>query len=349
MANAANTAWKLTDLENASLWTADSSHLPDNLNQQVNIAFEMIERPRDDQNNWLNWGMRGRNIVGQGIDVYDKDVWALSSAVNSRKLMKFWAGEDWFIYCFGQECTITRDQLLPNLATYRFSLMCPDPFWYYSNSPAGSGSGKDWVVPNAAINESGGVKGNWHNVSNGTATIDVALTGSGANEGTSYVEPCFICIGRDASTSITALKIVDEEKREMNVTFGATLDNPDVFIIMPWRRKSYEGFMMQDAAVIKLDNVGGDGVTEPSGTDTVTAGTWVMDIWNTIRLYYWCNNISGGTTSFAATDDDYPNQIRSYPRALDGTTTTFTLTTTGTIGSAVDDFYVYAQWCERRL
>ena len=348
MANTANTLFKLTTLDNTTLWSADTAELIDNLNQSVNVAYRKIERPRDDQQNWMSWGLNGRNISFQGVASYDEEVWRLSSAVNGKKLMKWWAGEDWYCYVLGQNCNMVRDQRMPSNASFTVGLNGVDPFWYYSNSTAGSGSGVDFVVPDACIQyDQPAGAGNVNAWATNDSYLFIDMDIAGSDRSTTYVEPVFWCIG-GASTDVSQIVIDDQDGRKLTCKFkggsgtSGAIGNTDQFVIMPYRLKSREGFFIHDASVIKLDDPAGDGVTSPSGTATVAAGSYAMDAWNLDSKYRWYD----ATDPFSCTLGQFTNQqkqIKNYPHC--SVDTSFKVTSTGTN----TDLSIYAQWTRRRL
>ncbi len=342
MANSANTSWKLTNLENGTLWSADSNELVDNLNQQVGVAFEKYDRPRDDQDNWMSLGLDGRSITFQGVGSYDSDLWKLSSNVNGKQLMKFWAGEDWFSYVLGKQCTIIRDQGLPLNASFTVALIGVDPFWYFANQTVGSGSGLSSVVPYCYQDDGFGA---------GDIIVDLSQTGT--NEPTTYVEPVFWVRG-GTSTDMSALTITDDGGRTLTADFkdgagtSGACGNGDDYLILPWRRKALEGYMIQDSCIVKLES--GSGLTYPTGDYTPTggaaanAGDWGLDAMNLDRIYVKIDG-SQPRACINTVASTVLKRIKGYPRAEYGISTTFDLSATGTSTNA----HVYAQWCYRRL
>jgi len=349
MVNAVNTDWKLTSLDNlnyestggTTLWTADADEPPDNLNQQVQVAFQKIDRPRDDQDNWMSWGYDGRAIALQGIANYDKDVWRLSSAVNSKQLMKFWAGEDWFTYVVGRSCTVVRDTSIPTLASYTVSLLGVDPFWYWSNSAVGSGTGESLVVPYCAV---------CTDLSGGTGTVTMDCSNTTSNQPTTYVEPVFWFVGSgsDASQNIT---ITDDHGRTLTCKTQAAIED-DTYVILPWRSKTLEGFMIQDSCVVKLasGDIAGSGIDLPSGSylpgsgTAASAGDWGLDVFNMPVKYQFFDD-PAPRTCINTQSSITLKTIKAYPRANVAASTSFDVT----IDDTPADIACYGQWCMRRL
>jgi len=342
MANTANTDWKLTDLWNTSLFTFDSSNgwHPTNENQTVELTGEEYNIPWDNITQKIDYGLGKRLISLQGVDIADKDVWSLSSALSKRQIMKLWTGEDFFYYVLGVEPRQVRDVTLPYQKTYNVSFIGVDPHYYFSNSAAGSGSGLSWVSPGVEREASG--------------VIDVVLSGSGANEGTTFVEPCFWVVG-GASTSVTKITIVDDLGASLVYSPTTTIGSGHEHVIMPYRNTVRDGFMVNDATGFELTAAGKTATVAPSGVHTSeVTGDWPFDAFQhgagtdvsataASNTYKWITNEKPCIVSRNGTD--FIDRNRYYPMCLDGVTTTLAVTYTGTS----TDVALYALWCERRV
>lgn len=352
MANAANTAWKLTDLWNTALFTFDSSWEPNNENLTAELTGEEYNIPWDNLAQRIDYGLGKRPITLQGIDVSDKDMWILSSAVCKRQLMKLWCGEDWFYYVLGVEPRQIRDQRMPRHKTYLASFSAMDPHYYFSNSAAGSGSGINWVVPTTVVGSA------WAGTPVYT-TLAFALTGSGADEGTTDIEPIYWFIG-GTNTAITEIEIryTHQLGRKIVYTPKTTIGDGHVHVIMPSRNTVHEGYMVENATGFKV--VGGTGnshITEPDGTmggSVSTVGTWAMDAFNhgagTDDLAVSASNTYGFIEEEEACIPSrygiaYIPKNRNYPLALDGVSRSHRIYITGT----ETDCKVFAQYCVRRV
>ena len=342
MVNTANTAWKLTDLWNTALFTFDLANgwHPINEYQSPEITGEEYNIPWDNLVQKYDYWLGKRQITLQGVDIDDKDMWALSSAICKRQLMKLWVGEDWFYYVMGIEPRQTRDESLPTQKTYTCGLVALDPHYYYSNSTGGSGTGINWVVPTAVA------------MSAGTITID--LTATGTDEGTTFLEPCFWIIG-GTSTSCTSVTITDPLGRQLTYTPTTTIANTHEHVIMPYRNTVFEGFVVNDATGFKLTANGLSGtVTAGTTANGHANGSWIMDAFNhgagtddsaTVanNTYAWiteevpCQLSRNGTS--------YIDKNRNYPRCNDGVSTALTVT----FGNTSTNIAVYAQYCLRRV
>lgn len=349
MANAANTAWKLTDMWNTALFTFDSSWEPNNENLTAELTGEDYNIPWDNLAQRIDYGLGRRLITLQGIDVADKDMWKLSSVICKRQLMKLWCGEDWFYYVLGVEPRQIRDQRMPKHKTYIASFAAMDPHYYFSNSPAGSGSGKDFVVPITKIGTAW--NGNYTN-------ILYQLTGSGSDEGTTDLEAVYWIIG-GASTSITKVNIIDYMGGcQLDYTPALTIGNGDINIIMPYRNTLNKGYVTEDATGFKLLNgTANSRITEPDGTmggAVSVVGTWAMDAFN--HGAGADNQLVDSHNTYSFIEEEVPCILsrygtarvlvnRQYPLCYDGVTTNHRLTVTGTAGAAK----AFIQYCVRRV
>lgn len=327
-----NTDWKLTDLSDTALFIFDSSNgwHPTNENQTVELTGESYNIPWDNLVQKLDYGLGGRSISLIGEDVADEDVWKLSSTICKRQLMKLWVGEDWFYYVLGREPRQVRDESLPYTKTYTVGLIAVDPHYYYSNEG----------TPTAAIDNTG---------------ITVDLTGSGSNQGTTYVEPCFWVIGSGGSAAVTKVTIQDQWGRKLEYEPTSTIADSDEHVIMPYRNTLQEGFSVNDATGFKVTSDGKTGTTAPSGSaGSETGGDWALDVFQhgagsddsttaANNVYKWITEEVPLILSRNGTD--FVEKNREYPRCLDGVSNTLTVSYTGT----ADATSTYAQWCVRRV
>jgi len=352
--NSANDAWKLTDLWNNTLFLFDSTggwH-PTNENQTVEMTGEGWNIPWDNLAQKMDKGLGVRRISLIGEDIDNKDAWTLSSALCKRQFMKLWVGEDWFYYVLGVEPRQVRDVSLPYVKTYTVGLMAMDPHYYFSNSTGGAGTTVDVVVPSTVIGSAWGA--------GTTSDLVMDLTGSSANEGTTFIDPVYWIIG-GTSTSVTKIEIVDQWGRKLTYTPTTTIANTHVHVIMPYRSTTEDGFQVNDSTGFKLvSGTANAYITEPEGApgDGAVAagkeGTWAFDAFQ-----------HGAGTDVSATaaanvfgfiEEEVPVVVgrngssfieknREYPRALDGVSNTHTVTVTGT----KTDCEVFAQYCVRRV
>lgn len=352
MMGTTNTAWKLTDLWNVALFTFDSSggwH-PTNENQTAELTGEIYNIPWSNHTNKIDFGLGARQITLQGIDVADKDMWSLSSTIAKRQLMKLWVGEDWFYYVLGVEPRQIRDQSLPVQKSYIAAFMAVDPHYYFSNSSTGGTDATiNQVGPTTVIGSAWSTK---------QSSLTIALTGSGADEGTTNIEPMYWIIG-GASTSIEKIAINDEWMGQIDYTPTSTITNGHVHVIMPWRNILYEGFVTREVTGFKVvSGTSSSYITEPAGTPggSVTAiGTWAMDAFNHGVGTDVSSTSAANTYGFI--EEEVPGILtrgsanfirknRYYPVARDGVSNTHTVTVaTGT----ETDAEVFAQYCLRRV
>lgn len=343
----ANTQWVLTDLWNKQLFVFDTTNgwHPTNENQSPEITGDTFNIPWDNLVQKIDYGLGARQITLQGNEVADEDIWKLSSTVCKRQLMKLWVGEDWFYYVLGLEPRQIRDESLPVQKSYTVGLMAVDPHYHYAQSSTtiDTTQRKNLVVPDIE-RESGGV-------------IDVVLSATGTNEGTTYVEPCFWIIG-GASTSVTKVTIQDPLGRELAYTPTNTIENGDEHVIMPYRNTLFEGFLVNDATGFELTANGKTGTTAPSGAHaSETAGDWQLDVFQQGAGTDIDNTAANNTYSWVTEENpcilsrngtSYVEKNREYPRIEDGASgdeSELDITYTGTS----TDIAMYAQWCLRRV
>ena len=344
MANSANTAWKLTDIWNNAVFTFDGDYIPENENHAPELTGEDWNIPWDNIVQRMDYGLGARHITLQGVDVDDKDAWALSSTIAKRQLMKLWAGEDWFYYVLGVEARQVRAGSLPSKKSYNVSFKGVDPHYYWSNSTAGSGTQKNLVVPQANIL----TEDDW---------TDITLTAIGANEGSTDIEPCFWIIG-GASSNITQVSILDLERRRIQYSPTSPITSGDEHVIMPYRNNSVNGFTVNEATGFQVSSDGDAATTPPSGTaGNEVGGTWAMDAFQEgygtheggagFRAYTYNTEEKGCILTLNGTV--HPPRNRLYPTLADkigsSTLSSLFMSYTGTTGAAK----VYAQFCRRRV
>ncbi len=274
----ANTAWKLTDLWNGTLFEfdMDGGWHPINENQSVELTGEIGNLPTLNLIYKIDLGLGRRNITLQGVDIADGDLWKLSSAIAKRQLMKLWVGEDWFYYVLGVEPRQIRDQSLPYQKSYLASFMAVDPHYYYADSANGGADGtKNQVGPTTVIGNP------WVGKECAIPTKEV---GSIFDKGTTTLEPIFWIVG-GTNTSITKIIFRGKDGREVEYTPTTTITNTHVHVIMPFRNTLHEGFLVNDTTGFRLLNgISNAYITEPDGTPgdemASTRGTWAMDAFN---------------------------------------------------------------------
>jgi len=335
----ANTQWVITDLWNKQLFQFDTTQgfHPNNSNSTTEQTGETFNVPWDNITQKIDFGLGSRFITLQGVEIDDKDVWALTSAINYRQLMKLWVGEDFFYYVLGQEARQVRDERNPTQKSYNISFNAVDPYYYYAQSSTtiDTTERQNLVVPSVEIEDSG--------------IIDVDLTGATASEGTTFLEPCFWIIG-GAATSLTKITIQDPYGRQLEYTPTTTIATGHEHVIMPYRNTTMEGFVVNDATGFKLTANGLSETTAPTGTHNLEiAGDWQMDVFQHGAGTE--DNLPAGKNVYAWITEEVPcvltrngvdfiEKSRNYPRCEDGQTTNLTVTYTGTS----TDVAVYAQW-----
>lgn len=343
MANAANTAWKLTDLWNTALFTFDSTYgwHPTNENQSVDLAGENYTVAYRNILQRRDYGLGGRPITLIGEEVADEDVWKLSSAICKRQLMKLWVGEDWFYYVLGREPRQVRDESAPYQKTYTLGLIAVDPHYYYSNSAAGSSEiSRSLVVPDIELENAG--------------SLDVDLTDATSAQGTTFVEPCFWIKG-GTNTSVTKVTITDLNGRKLEYSPTTTITDTHEHVIMPYRNTALEGFMVKNATGFCLTAAGAANTVQPTGihgdeiagdnpfdvfqhgAGTDDSGTANSNVYGWIQEETPCILTRNGTS--------FIPKKRNYPRCEDGVVTILTVSYTGTS----TDITTYGVWVRRRV
>ncbi len=344
----ANTQWVITDLWNKQLFVFDSTsgYHPTNENQSSVLTGESYNIPWDNLGQKIDYGLGVRPLTLQGVEIDDKDVWKMSSAINNRQLSKLWVGADWFYYVLGVEARQIRDASLPNSKSYTLGFMAMDPHLYYAKSTTTINTTQQKTIVVCSVErEASGV-------------IDLHdMAGTGANEGTTIVEPCFWIIG-GASTSVTKIAVTDPLGRKLEYTPSSTIESGDEHVILPWRNTVMEGFVVNDATAFKLTTNGKVGTTAPSGAhNNESPGHWAMDVFNHGAGTDIDNTAANNTYSWiteevpcvlSRNETSYIDKNRYYPRIEDGASgdeCELDVTYTGTS----TDIAMYAQWCLRRV
>ena len=263
MVNSVNTAWKLTDLQNTALFTFDSANgwHPVNVSQDPLTNYDLTDLPQLNLEQAIAMGLGGRSITLQGTDLDDKDNWTLSSTIAQQQLMKLWVGEDWFYYVEGNTTTQINDEAFPTQTQYIASFRAHDPHYYYSRSTAGSGTGKNVVVP---ISSSGA-----YSAGGSTKVFVSDLTSSTLeqNLGTVFVEPCFwiICENDGATVAdISEVTLTDDYGRKIVYTPTTPMVDGDIHVILPYRNTSDDGFSPNDGVGLHLSAAGMLNINPPT-------------------------------------------------------------------------------------
>ena len=320
---AANTDFKLTHLDNTNIFTFPAGWKPSNENLSPIVVGEDINLSYDNLINHYSYGIGKTPIVLQGDMLDDVDRWKLSSAIIDRKLKKLWLGEDWYYYVLGMEARKMRSETLPGMGMYTAAFDAVDPFYYFSNdSTPKTSTSATWD----ASTEDENIK---------TITLDLREITVANN--TTFVEPIF-WIQTFANSTVSRIRIEDDTNRKLDVSF--TQGVSETWLIMPYLKTSYEGFLTEGPIIIKTQNT--PGMTTNFALDLPIYLDYLGG-----TLYLVESSMVRATTEFIS--DTAWKTNRRYPRAEDDVQTTFSITPKMTSTGASDTVFIRAQYLLRKI